>query len=58
MKKIVLPLNPMPNGFCRTLKAQYQQSSCANFIRSGGGYAATGVIEIVYETDSLDSDRQ
>ena len=48
MRKIVLPLNPMPDGSCRTVKAQYQQSSLANFIR-GGGYAATGVIEIVYE---------
>ena len=49
MEKIVLPLNPMPDGSCRTVKAQYQQTSLANFIRSGGGYAATGVIEIVYE---------
>ena len=37
MKKIVLPLNPMPDGSCRTVKAQYQQTSLANFIRSGGG---------------------
>ena len=51
--KIVLPLNPMPDGSCRTIKAQYQQSSTANFIRSGGGYAATGVIEIVYEFEGL-----
>lgn len=49
MKKVI-PMNPMPDGACRTLKAQYQQSSLANFIR-GGGYGATGVIEIVYETD-------
>lgn len=49
MKK-VLPINPMPDGSCRTIKAQYQQSSLANFIR-GGGYGATGVIEIVYEDD-------
>ena len=48
MKKQVIPMNPMPDGSCRTLKAQYQQSSLANFIR-GGGYGATGVIEIVYE---------
>ena len=57
MRKIVLPLNPMPDGSCRTVKAQYQQTSLANLIRSGG-YAATGVIEIVYETDTDDSDRQ
>ena len=50
MKKKVLPMNPMPDGSCRTIKAQYQQSSLANFIR-GGGYGATGVIEIVYEDD-------
>lgn len=58
MRKIVLPLNPMPDGSCRKVKAQYQQTSLANLIRSGGGYAATGVIEIKYETDTLDSDRQ
>ena len=45
----------MPDESCRTLKAQYQQSSCANFIRIGGGYAATGVIEIIYE--EADSDK-
>lgn len=58
MRKIVLPLNQMPDGSCRTVKAQYQQTSLTNLIRSGGGYAATGVIEIVYETDTVDSDRQ
>ena len=36
MRKIVLPLNPMPDGSCRTVKSQYQQSSLANFIRGGG----------------------
>ena len=36
MKKIVLPLNPMPEGSCRTVKAQYQQTSLANLIRVGG----------------------
>ena len=55
MKKKVLPINPMPDGSCRTIKAQYQQSSLANFIR-GGGYGATGVIEIVYEDDLQRSD--
>ena len=49
MKKVI-PMNPMPDGTCRTIKYQYQQSSLANFIR-GGGYGATGVIEIVYETN-------
>lgn len=55
LNKIVIPLNPMPDGSCRTIKAQYQQSSLANFIR-GGGYGATGVIEIVYEDDLQRSD--
>ena len=43
----------MPDKSCRTLKAQYQQSSLANFIR-GGGYGATGVIEIVYDKTESD----
>ena len=45
MQKIVIPLNPMDDGTCRTLKSQYQQTSTANFVRHTGGYAATGVIE-------------
>lgn len=48
MKKL-MPINPMPDGTCRTIKAQYQQSSLANFVR-GGTFGATGVIEIEYET--------
>ena len=52
MKKVI-PMNPMPDGTCRTIKAQYQQSSLANFIR-GGGYGATGVIEIIYEEAKSD----
>ena len=48
MGKNVLPMNPMPDGSCRTIKSQYFKNSLGNFIR-GGGYAATGVIEIVYE---------
>ena len=38
------PFNPMPDGTCRTIKANYYKQSLANFIR-GGAYAATGVIE-------------
>ena len=45
-RKIVLPFNPMDDGMCRPIKRQYQQTSLANLIR-GGGYAATGVIEII-----------
>ena len=48
----------MPDDTCRTIKAQCQQVSTANFVRETGGYAATGVIEIVYETNAIDSDRQ
>lgn len=51
MKKIVIPINPMPDESCRTIKAQYHKNSLGNFIR-GGGYGATAVIEIVYEQDS------
>ena len=47
--KTILPLNPMDDGTCRTIKSQYQQTSTANFVRHTGGYAATGVIE--YESD-------
>ena len=50
-------MNPMPDGNCRTIKSQYYKNSLGNFIR-GGGYGATAVIEVVYETDSIDSDRQ
>lgn len=31
-----IPLNPMPNGTCRTIKAQYGNTSAANFINEGG----------------------
>lgn len=44
-----MPLNPYSDGTCRTIKAQYQQSSRANFIRQDG-LGATGVVEI-YERD-------
>jgi hypothetical protein len=49
MKKIIMPLNPYKDGTCRTIKAQYHQSSRANFIRQDG-LGATGVIEF-YETE-------
>lgn len=51
MKKI-MPLNPMPDGTCRTLKFQYHKNGFSNFIRQGS-FAATGVIEI-YEEDGSD----
>lgn len=51
--KTIEPLNPMPDGTCRTLKYQYQKNGIANFIREGS-YAATGVIEIEDENESSD----
>lgn len=36
------PINTMPDGTCRTLKAQYQQTSRANLERQGT-FEATGV---------------
>jgi hypothetical protein len=36
------PLNPEPDGVCRTIKANYHKTSFANFIRMGG-YGATGI---------------
>lgn len=41
MKQI--PLNPEPDGTCRTIKANYWKMSRANFVR-GGGYGATAVL--------------
>ena len=42
--------NPMEDGTSRTLKAQYQQSSAANFIRQDG-LGATGVRETIKVKD-------
>lgn len=46
---IVEPLNPYKDGTCRTIKAQYQQSSRANFVRQDG-LGATGVVQIWKES--------
>lgn len=40
--KIVTSINPMPDGTCRTLKAQYYKTSLANYQREGS-MGATGV---------------
>lgn len=40
-----IPLNPYKDGTCRTIKAQYQQSSRAKFARQDG-LGATGVVQI------------
>lgn len=38
------PLNPMPDGSCRTIKSTYYKTSKANYERSGS-MGATGVID-------------
>lgn len=45
----VIPLNPYKDGTARTIKAQYQQSSMANFKRQDG-LGATGVLCIPQAT--------
>lgn len=45
----VIPLNPYNDGTARTIKAQYQQSSMANFKRRDG-LGATGVLCIPQAT--------
>lgn len=45
----VIPLNPYKDGTARTIKAQYQQSSMANFKRQDG-LGATGVLCISQAT--------
>lgn len=42
-RAIAKPLNPMPDGTCRTIKHQYYKTSIANFM-SQGSFGATGVI--------------
>lgn len=50
-----MPFNPMPDGVCRTIKANYYKVSLACFIRRGG-YAATGVV-VTDEGSESDSGR-
>ena len=49
---VVEPLNPYKDGTCRTIKAQYQQSSRANFVRQDG-LGATGVVQNRYRIRKL-----
>jgi DNA (cytosine-5)-methyltransferase 1 len=49
---VVEPLNPYKDGTCRTIKAQYQQSSRANFTRQDG-LGATGVVQNRYRIRKL-----
>ena len=48
---IIAPLNPSPDGTCRTIKAQYAKTSEANY-KNTGSRGATGVmkIESAYES--------
>lgn len=41
----IYPVNLHDDGTCRTIKAQYAQTSFANFLRTGT-FGATGVIKI------------
>lgn len=49
---VVEPLNPYKDGTCRTIKAQYQQSSRANFVRQDE-FGATGVVQNRYRIRKL-----
>lgn len=49
----VRPINPMPDGTCRTIKAQYANFSYANIVRDKGAFAQTGVIH-EYEIEQVD----
>ena len=42
--RVVEPVNTMPDGTCRTLKYQYQQTSGANLCRQGS-FGATGATD-------------
>lgn len=43
--RYVVAANPHPDGTCRTIKAQYQQTNSCNFI-STGTFGATGVLMV------------
>ena len=42
------PMNPMPDGSARTIKAQYYKNGFANLKRDDS-LGATGVIELIKE---------
>lgn len=44
----VLPLNPMPDGTCRTVKSQYYKTGMINFLYQNVWGVTGGVI--IYET--------
>ena len=43
VKNYIQPVNPMPDGVARTIKAQYNNTSVANLLRTGT-FGATGVM--------------
>lgn len=53
MQKKVIPINVDVNGCAVCIKSNYFKMGCVNFQPQvgGGKYAATGVMEIVYEED-------
>ena len=53
MKKIRIPTNTDADGSAVCIKSNYYKMGCVNFQPQigGGKYAATGVMEIVYEED-------
>lgn len=55
MLKIVIPTNVDINGCAVCIKSNYFKMGCTNFQPQvgGGKYAATGVMEIVYEEESF-----
>jgi len=50
---VIVPINPMPDGSCRTLKYQYYKTSMANFEKTGT-WGATGVALIESEEEKND----
>ena len=50
MERINIPLNPMPDGVCRTIKNQYYKTSLANFT-SQGSFGGTGVATYIPPKD-------
>ena len=45
--RIAIPVNPMPDGTCRTLKYQYQKNSSANFNNKGSRGATAVAIPVI-----------
>lgn len=55
MKKKLIPTNVDARGCAVCIKSNYYKMGCKNFQpQTGGGkYAASGVMEIIYEEDSI-----